>query len=73
MVQTDFECHRYGTVFLLAATTDEALEHLEDVVDDEAQWLNNYTLAVDHHYIENLVERLRVDGYTVDTGQEDTT
>jgi hypothetical protein len=43
---------------------DGARDWLEDHVDEEAQWLGN-ALVVERRYLDDLVQNLRGDGFTV--------
>jgi hypothetical protein len=60
----DYEISGGGTVYLITPLNDEAKQNLVDNVSDEAQWLGN-SLAVEHRYIESLVEQLKSEGWTV--------
>jgi hypothetical protein len=61
---TDFEMQYCGSLFMLRPMTPEARTHLEERVDDEAQWLSG-ALAVERRYMAPLKERLEENGFTV--------
>lgn len=53
-----------GTVYTVLPTTDEAAAHLQENVQDDAQWLGR-ALAVEHRYIGALVDGLQSAGFSV--------
>ena len=63
----DFEITGGGTVYILTPCTTEAKEWLEEHVDlDNVQWFGR-GIAVEHRYIEDIVEGARGDGLEVST------
>ena len=64
LMQTDFVIDGGPTVFLFAPQNAEALEHLQENVSEDAQWLGN-GLAVEWRYAADLVNALRSRGFSV--------
>jgi len=60
----DFEVENHGSLFLVRALNQEAFEHLSGNVSDEAQWMGQ-AVAVEPHYVRDLVEALRDNGWNV--------
>jgi len=60
----DFTVENHGTIFLVRPQSDPAREHLEENVDESAQWFGG-ALAVEHRCILNLVALLREEGFAV--------
>jgi hypothetical protein len=61
---TDFVVSGGGSVYLVHPLTDEARNHLQRVVGEEAQFLGN-AVAVEHRYVGDFVAALSEDGFTV--------
>lgn len=61
---TDFHVHNHGSIFLVEPLHGPAKEHLEDHIDDEAQWFG-HQLVVEPRYIVDLVALLQDDGWEV--------
>lgn len=64
MSTVDFTVSGGGTIYLLCPHTDAAREWLADHIGTEAQYLGP-NLAVEHRYIDHIVEGARNDGLTV--------
>lgn len=62
----DFEVLNYGTLCLVVADSDEAVNHLKEQVSKEAQWFDARTLVVEHRYIRDLMQQLEFDGFKVE-------
>jgi len=60
----DFEVENHGSLYLVRATTEEALSHLQGNVSGEAQWIG-WAVAVEPRYIEDMVLALEENGWTV--------
>lgn len=56
----------HGTIYLIRCNNDDAYRWLFDHVDSSAMWFGNRALCVEHRYIGDLVNNLRMEGYTVD-------
>jgi len=61
---TDFVFSDNGSLWLCRPTNQEARQHLEENVSDEAQWFGG-ALVVEPRYVEGLVEGLVENGYLV--------
>jgi len=62
----DFTVENHGTIFLVRPLTAEARAWLDsNVVAEPYQWFGP-ALAVEHRYIENLVEGMTAEGFEVD-------
>ena len=64
--RTDYTVENHGSIYLLRANNDDALDWFKDHVGEDSQWFGKATLAVEQRYIVGLVANLREDGYTVD-------
>jgi hypothetical protein len=62
--QADFEVSGGGSLFILTPLNSDARQHLEENISEEAQWWAG-GVAVEHRYIQPLVENLRAEGYVV--------
>jgi hypothetical protein len=60
----DFVLQNHGSLCLLCPMTEEASDHLEDRVDDEAMWFAG-GLVVEPRYVSDLVEALSDEGFSV--------
>lgn len=60
----DFLVTGGGTLFLVRPLNDAARRHLDEHLDESAIWYAG-GVAVEHRYIEDLVEQLREDGFDV--------
>ena len=60
----DYEVSGGGSLFILTPLNADAKSNLEAGVGDEAQWWAG-GVAVEHRYIDGLVERLREEGWSV--------
>lgn len=63
-VLPDYRVEGGGTVYLVRAMNQAALDNLKEGVSDEAQWMGR-AVAVEHRYIVPLVEQLRAEGWEV--------
>ena len=54
----------YASLFLVTPTGPDALQHLQDNVQDDAQWWGG-SLVVEHRCIRDLETNLRHCGYNV--------
>lgn len=63
-IKTDFTVQGGGTVYLLCPITDKAEEWIEENIPEDAQKLG-VNVAVEHRYIEDIIEGIRADGLTV--------
>jgi len=61
---SDFTVENHGSIMLFRAHNDEARQHLEQSVGEEAQWQAG-ALAVEPRYAQNLADALRLDGFEV--------
>jgi hypothetical protein len=65
--ELDFTVYDGGSLFIVTPRTDAAREHLDQVLDEEAQrWGNG--VAVEHRYLESFVHQLVDDGFSVIAG-----
>jgi hypothetical protein len=64
LMQTDFIIGGGPSVFLFTPQNAEALEHLQENVSADAQWLGN-GLAVEWRYAADLVAALGSNGFSV--------
>ena len=62
---SDFIVTHHGTLALFEPQNDEAREHLEENVSDEAQWFGN-ALVVEPRYVLNLVAGLEEEGFSTE-------
>jgi hypothetical protein len=60
----DYTVENKGTLLLLRSTHARAYDWLVTHTDPEAHWFGR-ALVVEHGYIDDFVERLRTDGFTV--------
>jgi len=60
----DYTVENKGTLLLLRSLNPHAYDWLVAHTDPEAHWFGR-ALVVEHGYIEDFVERLRADGFTV--------
>lgn len=63
----DYKAENHGSLWLIRPLTPEATEWLNENLSEEAQWFGN-AVAVEPRYVPGLVERLRAEGFDVDTG-----
>jgi len=63
-MQTDFVVSGGPSVYLFRPTNEGALEHLQENVSEEAQWLGD-GLCVEWRYAAELVTALRSEGFSV--------
>ena len=61
----DFKVENHGTVFLVQPLNVAAQAHLEENVEEDAQWFSG-ALVVEHRFIGGLVSSLREDGWEVE-------
>lgn len=57
---------RGDTVFILCANNDEAKAWLDENVQDDAQYFGR-GIVVEHRYLDDLLEGIRGEGFTVET------
>jgi hypothetical protein len=62
--EADYTVSWHGSLVLVAPATEDAAQHLRDHVSPEAQWFGG-ALAVEPRFLDDLVEGLREDGFTV--------
>ena len=60
----DYTVENKGTLLLLRSANPRAYEWLVTHTDPDAHWFGR-ALVVEHGYIDDFVERLRADGFTV--------
>lgn len=60
----DYTVENKGTLLLLRSSSAKAYEWLVNHTEPEAHWFGR-ALVVEHGYIDDFVERLRCDGFTV--------
>ena len=60
----DYEVYGGGTVYMLSPLNENAKTFLYDRLGDEAQFLGE-AVAAEHHYIMDIVEDLRSNGFLV--------
>ena len=63
-IETDFVVRGGGSVYLLCPLTDEARDWTKENIPEDAQTLGP-NIAVEHRYIEDIVEGIRADGLVV--------
>jgi hypothetical protein len=61
---SDYTVENKGTLLLLRSSNGRAYDWLVNHTDPEAHWFGR-ALVVEHGYIEDFVDRLRLDGFTV--------
>jgi|SRR5215218_8582511 hypothetical protein len=64
LAATDYTVENKGTLLLLRSSNPHAYDWLVAHTDPEAHWFGR-ALVVEHGYIEDFVDRLRADGFTV--------
>jgi hypothetical protein len=64
MAASDYTVENKGTLLLLRSSNPRAYDWLVTHTDPEAHWFGR-ALVVEHGYIDDFVERLRTDGFTV--------
>jgi|SRR6185295_10261405 len=64
MATTDYTVENKGTLLLLRSTNAHAYDWLVAHTDPDAHWFGR-ALVVEHGYIADFVERLRMDGFSV--------
>ena len=64
----DFLFEDHGSIWLVAANNPDALIHLQEHTDSEAQWWGQ-ALVVEPRYVGELALRLREKGYKVEGGR----
>ena len=57
----DFSVANHGSIFIVTPHSSEAKSWLDENVSDDSQWLGG-GLAVEHRFIDNLVEGMQNDG-----------
>ena len=62
---SDYTVENKGTLLLLRSTNAKAYDWLVAHTEPDAHWFG-HALVVEHGYIADFVERLRLDGFTVD-------
>lgn len=61
----DFRIENHGSIFLVVPLTDEAQTWVEENVSSEGYQPYWPTVVVEHRYIGNLVDGIRIDGLEV--------
>lgn len=61
---SDFIFTDHGSLWMARPMNDDARQHLEENVSDEAQWMGG-ALAVEPRYVAGLVDGLQNSGYEV--------
>ena len=64
LASADYTVENKGTLLLLRSSNPRAYDWLVTHTDPEAHWFGR-ALVVEHGYIQDFVERLRSDGFTV--------
>ena len=64
LAAADYTVENKGTLLLLRSLNPRAYDWLVAHTDPEAHWFGR-ALVVEHGYIDDFVERLRSDGFTV--------
>jgi hypothetical protein len=64
MATSDYTVENKGTLLLLRSTNAKAYDWLVSHTDPEAHWFGR-ALVVEHGYITDFVDRLRLDGFSV--------
>jgi hypothetical protein len=64
LTSADYTVDNKGTLLLLRSLNGRAYDWLVAHTDPEAHWFGR-ALVVEHGYIDDFVERLRSDGFTV--------
>ena len=60
----DFTVSNQGSIFLVTPLNDTARDWLEENISEDSQYLGR-ALAVEHRYIENLLQGLQNEGFNV--------
>lgn len=60
----DFTLSGGGTIYLLRPVSAEAREWVDAHIPEDASWLGN-AVAVEHRYVEDIVDGILNDGLTV--------
>jgi hypothetical protein len=64
LASADYTVENKGTLLLLRSSNGRAYDWLVAHTDPDAHWFGR-ALVVEHGYIDDFVERLRTDGFTV--------
>jgi hypothetical protein len=64
LASADYTVENKGTLLLLRSSNPRAYEWLVTHTDPDAHWFGR-ALVVEHGYIDDFVDRLRADGFTV--------
>lgn len=62
----DFRIENHGSILLVRPLTDEAKEWLQNTAPEDAQFMGE-AMAVEHRYIDGVVDAARADGLTFET------
>lgn len=62
--QVDVRVHGSGSVYLLEPVTEAAQEWIDENIPDDAQYLGK-NLAVEHRYVDHILEGMQNDGLVV--------
>ncbi len=62
--QLDATFENCGSLWLVRPLTDAAREWIDENVDPDAQWLGG-ALAVEHRYVQGILEGMQLDGLEV--------
>lgn len=62
--ETDFLVQNEGTIYLFRPLTTAAAAHLEENVQEDAQWIGG-ALVVEHRYAPALAVALKEEGFTL--------
>jgi len=63
-IAVDALVENHGSIFLVRPVSSAAQNWLDENVSDDAQYFGN-ALAVEHRYISDLVEGMKLDGLAV--------
>jgi len=64
LASADYTVENKGTLLLLRSSNGRAYDWLVTHTDPDAHWFGR-ALVVEHGYIDDFVDRLRADGFTV--------
>ena len=64
LASDDYTVENKGTLLLLRSSNGRAYDWLVTHTDPDAHWFGR-ALVVEHGYIDDFVDRLRADGFTV--------
>lgn len=64
LAPADYTVENKGTLLLLRSSNGRAYDWLVTHTDPDAHWFGR-ALVVEHGYIDDFVDRLRADGFTV--------